>query len=110
MMESVEDSMRTTARVTTIAMSSAGTYQVSGRVRSGNSAPRTATSKRTVMLSKASRPRRPIVRSRAMTRPPGAARTGGTDMPAICMAGREREVKELSRFVTKSVEPRCSLH
>src|SRR5437773_6214687 len=101
-MASVDASRNTTARVTIMVMSSAGTYQLRGNVRPGSSVPRTETSSMTVTLTSPSRPRLPIVRRRDITRSPGAARTGGTDMPAICMAGREREVKELSRFVTNS--------
>ena len=101
-MASVDASRNTTARVTTTVMSRAGTYQVRGNVRSGSSVPRTETSSMTVTLNSASRPRLPIVRRRVITRSPGAARTGGTDMPAICIADRQREVKELSRFVTNS--------
>src|SRR5438094_390730 len=92
----------TTASVTSMALSSTGTYQVRGKVASGKSAPSTETSMMTAAASNASNPR-PPTRFRCPTaRPPGIARTGGIDIRAICVARPERKVKDLSRVVTNS--------
>src|SRR5438132_14207706 len=101
MMTSSAQRNRTTASVTTIATSRTDTYQVSGRVPLGISAASTETPARRAAPSRISAPRLPIGRSCGRTSPEVRA-TGGTTIPAICVAAPQREVKELSQFVTNS--------
>ena len=102
MITSLDERKSTTASVTSMALSSTGTYQVRGKVASGKSAPSTETSMMTAAASNASNPR-PPTRFRCPTaRPPGIARTGGIDIRAICVARPERKVKDLSQVVTNS--------
>src|SRR5919204_3086941 len=99
---SMDDSVRTTRRVTTLALSSAGAYQVRGRLPCGSTAATNTTMVRPMAVEAAVRPREPMPSSRPATRPAGTVSSGGIDMPAIWMAVREREVKDLSQFVTSS--------
>ena len=102
MITSLDERKSTTTSVTTVALSSTGTYQVRGNVASGKSAPRRETSMMTAAASKLSNPRPPIRFRRPTARPLGTARTGGIDIGAICVARPKRKVKELSQVVTKS--------
>src|SRR5438874_2572572 len=110
MITSLDERKSTTTSVTTVALSSTGTYQVRGNVASGKSAPRTETSRMAAAASKASRPRPPIRFRRPTARPLGTARTGGIDIGAICVARPKRKVKELSQVVTKSYSVHQALY